>query len=133
MLSKSISETIVAEPNTALLSAFLMIGTFLIAYQLRLFRNGHYLGRTVRRALGDFGVPIGIVIMVLIDFSINDTYTEKLKVPDGLALTSPEKRGWIINPTGNPGGNFAVWIPFMSVVPAILLFVLLFMETHICE
>ena len=36
------------EPNTALLSAFLMITTFIIAYYLRIFRNGHYLGRTVR-------------------------------------------------------------------------------------
>ena len=132
MLAKTIDNTFVAEPNTALLSAFLMIGTFIIAYQLRLFRNGHYLGRTVRRALGDFGVPIGIVIMVLIDFSINDTYTEKLNVPDGLALTSPQSRGWIINPFDAPNAK-AAWVPFMSIVPAILLFVLLFMETHICE
>ena len=35
------------EPNTALLSAFLMIGTFIIAYQLRIFKTGHFLGRTV--------------------------------------------------------------------------------------
>lgn len=36
-----------AEPNTALLSAILMFGTFFIAYFLRIFRNGKYLGRTV--------------------------------------------------------------------------------------
>ena len=35
------------EPNTALLSAILMFGTFFIAYFLRIFRNGKYLGRTV--------------------------------------------------------------------------------------
>jgi hypothetical protein len=35
-------------PNTALLSAILMFGTFFIAYFLRIFRNGKYLGRTVR-------------------------------------------------------------------------------------
>ncbi len=35
------------EPNTALLSAVLMFGTFFIAYFLRLFRNSKYLGRTV--------------------------------------------------------------------------------------
>ena len=29
-----------AEPNTALLSAILMFGTFFIAYFLRIFRNG---------------------------------------------------------------------------------------------
>ncbi len=35
------------EPNTALLSAFLMVGTFAVAYYLRIFRNGKILGRTV--------------------------------------------------------------------------------------
>ena len=35
------------EPNTALLSAFLMIGTFVIAYQLRSFKSGKFLGRSV--------------------------------------------------------------------------------------
>ena len=36
------------QPNTALLSAFLMLSTFGIAYYLRIFRNGKKLGRTVR-------------------------------------------------------------------------------------
>ena len=35
------------EPNTALLSAILMIGTFVIAYQLRSFKSGTFLGRPV--------------------------------------------------------------------------------------
>ena len=37
------------EPNTALLSTILMFGTFMIAYGLKLFRNGKYMGRTVKR------------------------------------------------------------------------------------
>jgi len=40
-----------AYPNTALLSAILMFGTFFIAYFLRIFRNGKYLGRTVRSTI----------------------------------------------------------------------------------
>ena len=77
---------ITAEPNTALLSSFLMIGTFLIAWELRMFKSGHFLGRTVRKALGDFGVPIGIIVMVLIDYlGVGDTFTEKLNV-GGLEL-----------------------------------------------
>ena len=94
----------------------------------------------MRRALGDFGVPIAILIMFLIDYFIKDTYTQKLNVPDGFELTSPEIRnssgghGWFINPVPGPQyGNFGWYIPLISVVPAILLFVLLFMETHICE
>ena len=35
-------------PNTALLSMILMFGTFGIGYYLRIFRNSHYFGRTVR-------------------------------------------------------------------------------------
>merc|ERR1719295_1599262 len=133
-------------PNTALLSAILMFGTFGIGYYLRIFRNSHYFGRTVRRALGDFGVPIAIVIMVLIDYWARDGLTEKLKVPTGLALTSPDARlnetwsdlgfgqnlagGWIINPFG---GGMPTYGPFLAVVPGLLLFMVLFIETEICE
>ena len=85
-----------------------------------------------RKALGDFGVPIAIVIMVVFDMLIEETYTEKLKVPEGLQVTSPEVRGWIINPFGqiNP---LEIWMPFAALLPAILLYLLLFVETHICE
>lgn len=33
-------------------------------------------GLQVRRVIGDFGVPIAILIMVLVDYSIKDTYTQ---------------------------------------------------------
>lgn len=42
------SSSVKNQPNTALLTMILMIGTFFIAYFLRQFRNSHYLGRTVR-------------------------------------------------------------------------------------
>merc|ERR1719189_2915567 len=66
---KILETTKTPQPNTALMSMILMFGTFFIAYFLRLFRNSQYLGRNARRALGDFGVPIAIVIMVLVDWS----------------------------------------------------------------
>jgi len=120
------------QPNTALMSMFLMLGTFFIAYFLRIFRTSHYFGKTARKAMGDFGVPIAIVIMVLIDFSAQDTYTEKLNVPTGISTTIPG-RGWIISPTGTSDNPLAVWAMFIAIIPAILLYLLLFMETHICE
>ena len=40
----------------------------------------------MRRALGDFGVPIAIVAMVMMDYASDDTYTEKLFVPSGLQV-----------------------------------------------
>ena len=45
-----IKEDKIDEPNTALLSAFLMLATFIIAYYLKIFRNGKFLGRTVRNS-----------------------------------------------------------------------------------
>jgi len=120
------------QPNTALLSAILMFGCFFIAYFLRLFRNSQYLGRNARKAMGDFGVPIAIVIMVLLDYSAGDTYTEKLKVPEGLDVTDPSQRGWFINPLGKDN-DLAVWAMFAGFLPALLLYLLLFIETHICE
>merc|ERR1712106_130773 len=119
-------------PNTALMSMFLMLGTFFIAYFLRIFRTSHYFGKTARKAMGDFGVPIAIVIMVAIDYSAQDTFTEKLSVPSGITTTTPG-RGWLISPTGTEENPLAVWAMFIAILPAILLYLLLFMETHICE
>ncbi|XP_051879887.1 anion exchange protein 2-like isoform X2 [Pristis pectinata] len=118
------------EPNTALLSLVLMAGTFFIAFFLRKFKNSRFFPGRVRRVIGDFGVPIAILIMVLVDYSIQETYTQKLSVPTGLSVTSPDKRGWFINPLGR-GGDFPIWMMFASVIPAILVFILIFMETMI--
>lgn len=30
----------------------------------------------LRRIIGDFGVPIAILIMVLVDYNVEDTYTQ---------------------------------------------------------
>ena len=82
--------------------------------------------------MGDFGVPIAIVIMVLVDMMMEETFTEKLKVPVGLQVTLPEVRGWVINPLGqlNP---LEIWMPIAGILSAILLYLLLFVETHICQ
>ena len=82
-----------------------------------------------RRALGDFGVPIAIVAMVLLDYVTPGTYTDKLKVPEGLSPSNPEVRGWLIPPSS----GIPVWGAFAAVVPALLVYILIFMETHISE
>ncbi|XP_068775327.1 band 3 anion transport protein isoform X2 [Struthio camelus] len=118
------------EPNTALLSLVLMAGTFFLAFFLRKFKNSPFLPGKVRRLIGDFGVPISIFIMALVDFLIKDTYTQKLKVPKGLEVTNEAARGWFISPMGNRK-PFPMWMMFASVVPAILVFILIFLETQI--
>ena len=98
--------------------------------------------------MGDFGVPIAIVIMVGLSFAAQDTYTEKLLVPEGLQVckysrwnllnhncqvTNSALRGWMIPPLGFEGAPLKIWAIFAAVLPALLLYLLLFMETHICE
>uniref|UniRef100_A0AAQ6AHI2 Anion exchange protein n=1 Tax=Amphiprion ocellaris TaxID=80972 RepID=A0AAQ6AHI2_AMPOC len=118
------------EPNTALLSLVLMAGTFFIAFYLRKFKNSAFFPGRFRRIIGDFGVPIAILIMVLIDYFIEDTYTQKLSVPSGFSVTSPQKRGWFISPLGT-NDPFPIWMMFACCLPALLVFILIFMETQI--
>ncbi|XP_071674148.1 band 3 anion transport protein isoform X6 [Patagioenas fasciata] len=120
----------VPEPNTALLSLVLMGGTFFLAFFLRKFKNSAFLPGKVRRLIGDFGVPISIFIMALVDFFIKDTYTQKLNVPRGLEVTNASARGWFINPMGL-NAPFPIWMMFACVVPAVLVFILIFLETQI--
>ncbi|XP_072522851.1 solute carrier family 4 member 1b (Diego blood group) [Salminus brasiliensis] len=119
-----------AYPNTALLSMCLMFGCFSIAYFLRIFKNGYFLPGKLRRLMGDFGVPIAIFLMVAVDISLEDTYTQKLVVPKGLQVSNPAIRGWLINPMGEHK-PFPVWMMFACVVPAILVFILIFLESQI--
>uniref|UniRef100_A0A7N8YI72 Anion exchange protein n=1 Tax=Mastacembelus armatus TaxID=205130 RepID=A0A7N8YI72_9TELE len=124
------SGKVVGEPNTALLSLVLMAGTYFIAFYLRKFKNSSFFPGRLRRIIGDFGVPIAILIMVLVDYSVEDTYTQKLNVPTGFSVSSPEKRGWLISPLGSDG-QFPVWMMGASILPAILVFILIFMESQI--
>uniref|UniRef100_A0A4W6CM54 Anion exchange protein n=1 Tax=Lates calcarifer TaxID=8187 RepID=A0A4W6CM54_LATCA len=117
-------------PNTALLSMCLMFGCFFIAYFLRQFKNGHYLPGPIRRLIGDFGVPIAIFIMIAVDICIEDAYTQKLVVPKGIQVTNPKVRGWFINPFGEKK-PFPYWMMGACCVPALLVFILIFLESQI--
>lgn len=117
-------------PNTALLSLVLMAGTFFFAMMLRKFKNSSYFPGKLRRVIGDFGVPISILIMVLVDSFIQDTYTQKLSVPSGLQVSNSSARGWVIHPLGlfTP---FPLWMMFGAALPAVLVFILIFLESQI--
>lgn len=119
------------QPNTALLSLILMFSTFFLADFLRKFRNSSFLGRNARRALGDFGIPIAIILVVTVDFFIPNTYSQKLQVPNGLS-TSNETRGWIISPISSTH-PFVWWHIFVAAIGALLVFILMFLEIEICE
>lgn len=55
---------------------------------------------------------------------------QKLKVPRGLEVTNSAARGWFIHPMGITA-PFPIWMMFASVVPALLVFILIFLETQI--
>lgn len=116
------------QPNTALFCLCLTLGTFMLAYTLKIFRNSKFLGRSARRALGDFGVPISIAIFVSLDFYVSKVFTDKLNVPDGISPSDPTVRGWLI-----PLGPVPTALPFLCVIPALLVYILIFMETQISE
>nr|XP_053652626.1 band 3 anion transport protein-like [Cherax quadricarinatus] len=120
------------QPNTALLSLILMLGTFIIAIKLKYFRNSKYLGRGIRRSLGDFGVPIAIFLMVLLDYLIKDTYTDKLTMPEGIQPSNPAVRGWLINPMGQEK-PLPIYCIFAAAPASILVFFLIFLEENICQ
>ncbi|XP_060637112.2 band 3 anion transport protein isoform X3 [Anolis sagrei] len=127
-VTNSTGEPTTAQPNTALLSLVLMAGTFFIAFFLRKFKNSSFLPGKLRRVIGDFGVPIAIFIMAMADFFIQDTYTQKLKVPEGLEVSNPKERGWFIHPLGN---DFPIVMMFAAALPALLVFILIFLESQI--
>lgn len=51
-------------------------------------------------------------------------------MPRGFSVTDPEQRSWVINPLGGER-PFPVWMMVASALPAVLVFILIFMETQI--
>ena len=62
------------------------MGCFTLAMGLRKFRGSNFLRSSMRRLIGDFGVPISILIFVLVDATLGDVYTEKLAVPNAIEV-----------------------------------------------
>ena len=55
------------------------------------------------------------------------------KVLINFQVSKPEARGWFIPPVTGGDSPFPVWAMFAGILPAFLLYVLLFMETSICQ
>uniref|UniRef100_A0A183BYR0 Anion exchange protein n=1 Tax=Globodera pallida TaxID=36090 RepID=A0A183BYR0_GLOPA len=122
-----------AEPNTALLTAIIVFATFILALLLKKLRESFYLGRHLRRAIGDFGVLISITVVTLIvHWCIPDPYLQRLDMPDHINFTNPTRRshGLLVAPKL----PFSDWRGILvSLIAALLVFILLFVETEITE
>lgn len=55
---------------------------------------------------------------------------QKLSVPKGIQVSNPDRRGWIINPMGIEK-TFPIWMMAACCVPAVLVFILIFLESQI--
>ena len=74
-------------------------------------------------------------MFILLKFVNCTIYYFFFSIPEGFALTDPEIRakdghGWLINPFPE---NFPIYVPFVSILPAMLFYVLLFVTTEVSE
>lgn len=69
--------------------------------------------------------------MMLVDYFIRrrtNINTQKLDIPDELSPTKP--RDWFVSPIGMET-QLPVWVPFISIIPAFLIFIVLFFEVEL--
>ncbi|NXL38630.1 S4A4 protein, partial [Glaucidium brasilianum] len=112
-------------PDVTLISFLLFGGTFLSCTTLKHFRSSRYFPAWVRKLVSDFAIILAILVSCTVD-AILGLETPKLLVPSELKPTNPA-RGWIVFPFGaNPW-----WICLVSLVPAVLVTILIFMDQQI--
>lgn len=115
------------DPNVALISTLLLLGTFYIAYYLRMLRVSHFLSSKARRVLSDFGVPFAMVFMVVLNIIAHDvSHVPKLKFKKGIQPTRDDRQNFYVSPFGLNG----YWI-IAAFLPALCVSILLFMETEL--
>uniref|UniRef100_A0A8C1XSP4 Anion exchange protein n=1 Tax=Cyprinus carpio TaxID=7962 RepID=A0A8C1XSP4_CYPCA len=112
-------------PDVLFWSVVLFFSTVAMSAFLKEFKTSRYFPTKVRAIISDFAVFITIATMVLVDYALG-VPSPKLKVPNVFKPTRDD-RGWFINPLGpNPW-----WTCVITVVPALLCTILIFMDQQI--
>lgn len=118
----------VADPDgdhgTAFLSVLLSFGCFYLAMTFFQFRRSRYLQSWIREFLADFGPTIALAAMTLLGLYFSDVVLASLNAPDTFAPTM--ERAWLVNPLVVP-----VWVWFASIVPALFVAILVFLDQNI--
>ncbi|XP_006880909.1 PREDICTED: electrogenic sodium bicarbonate cotransporter 4 isoform X2 [Elephantulus edwardii] len=112
-------------PDLALMSFILFFGTYSMTLTLKKFKFSRYFPTKVRALVADFSIIFSILLFCGIDacFSLE---TPKLHVPSVIKPTRPD-RGWFVAPFGkNPW-----WVYPASILPALLVTILIFMDQQI--
>ena len=114
-----------AQYDTALLSLILALGTYEIATRLADFRSAPYLRKAMREFLADFGPAIAIVLMTCVALIAHPVDIDTLRVPATVAPS--QERSWFVNP-------FLIqqkWVWVASIIPAIFISILLYLDQNI--
>ncbi|XP_067459572.1 sodium-driven chloride bicarbonate exchanger [Thunnus thynnus] len=112
-------------PDVLFWCVILFFSTVLMSAFLKEFKFSNYFPTKVRSIISDFAVFFAIFIMVSIDYALGIP-SPKLQVPSVFKPTRDD-RGWFVNPLGpNPW-----WTAVITVVPALLCTILIFMDQQI--
>ncbi|KAJ8003481.1 hypothetical protein DPEC_G00148760 [Dallia pectoralis] len=112
-------------PDVLFWCVVLFFTTVFMSAFLKEFKTSRYFPTKVRAQISDFAVFITILTMVLVDYALGIP-SPKLQVPNKFKPTRDD-RGWIVNPIGpNPW-----WTAIVSILPALLCTILIFMDQQI--
>eukprot|EP00063_Salmo_salar_P082864 XP_014057699.1 PREDICTED: electroneutral sodium bicarbonate exchanger 1-like [Salmo salar] len=112
-------------PDVLFWSVVLFFSTVFMSAFLKEFKFSRYFPTKLRAVISDFAVFITIFTMVLVDYVLG-VPSPKLKVPSVFKPTRDD-RGWLISPLGgNPW-----WTTLVTVIPALLCTILIFMDQQI--
>ncbi|XP_025116589.3 electrogenic sodium bicarbonate cotransporter 4 isoform X6 [Bubalus bubalis] len=112
-------------PDLALMSFILFFGTYSMTLTLKKFKFSRYFPTKVRALIADFSIIFSILLFCGIDACFG-LATPKLLVPSEIKPTRPD-RGWFVAPFGkNPW-----WVYLASILPALLVTILIFMDQQI--
>ncbi|CAO2605588.1 Electrogenic sodium bicarbonate cotransporter 4 [Lemmus lemmus] len=112
-------------PDLALMSFILFFGTYSMTLTLKKFKFSRYFPTKVRTLVADFSIVFSILLFCGIDACFG-LQTPKLHVPNVIKPTRSD-RGWFVAPFGkNPW-----WVYPASILPALLVTILIFMDQQI--
>lgn len=137
--------------STAFLSLILGLGTCILAFVLKGLKfSSFFCNASVRTSVADFAVTASILSFTFLDKVVfNQVETEKLNVPDSFSPTfncctslcnsffpddcpdqaeSYGRRNWVVDLFDLNGKSY---IPFIAALPALLAFVLVFLDDGI--
>uniref|UniRef100_A0A914WV03 Anion exchange protein n=1 Tax=Plectus sambesii TaxID=2011161 RepID=A0A914WV03_9BILA len=112
------------KPDVFMFSVVLALGTFAIAFAIKLFRTSRFFPSKIRQSVADFGVFLAIVIMTAISFFVGLS-VPTLQVPSSFRPTLD--RSWIVDP--RQIDNW--WVAVVAGLPAIFYTILIVMDQQI--